>query len=76
MTTKYKSPQIKMFSLLAFSACLQIKLAFVKDGAVNIVNKLKQILQDLIWNAHNSEYLLSINSLQSFGLETQLEKTD
>lgn len=48
MTTKYKSPQIKMFSLLAFSACLQIKLAFVKDGAVKIVNKLKQILQDLI----------------------------
>lgn len=63
-----------MFSLLAFSACLQIKLAFVKVGAVKIVNKLKQILQDLIWNAHNSECLLSINGLQTFGLETQLER--
>ncbi len=70
----YKSQQIKMFSLPAFSAWLEIKLAFVKVGAVKIVNMLKKILQDLIWNAHNSECLLSINSLQSFGLETQLER--
>ncbi len=61
----YKSQQIKMFSLPAFSAWLQIKLAFVKVGAVKIVNMLKKILQDLIWNAHNSECLLSINSYKA-----------